>query len=87
MHELTADDLPAAALDPDLTVWVRLPPRYKAGKPSHRFKYEQQRVHEIGGSYHPDAHAWTIPGAGQAPTPAHLPARAHPSRPIRRRHH
>lgn len=61
MHELTADDLPAAALDSDLTVWVRLPPRYKAGKPSHRFKYEQRRVREIGGSYHPDTHAWTVP--------------------------
>ncbi|MDK7329773.1 hypothetical protein QP516_08270 [Micrococcus luteus] len=72
MHELTAADRPSAALDPGLTVSVHLPPRYKAGKPSHWFKYEQQRLRELGGIYHPDLRAWTVPDPAR-----HLPQLAY----------
>lgn len=61
MHEPAKDDLEPSLFDPELSVLVRLQYRAKAGKPTHRFKYEQKRLRAIEASYLRELRAWELP--------------------------
>lgn len=61
MHEPTREDLEPSLFDSELSVLVRLQYRAKAGKPTHRFKYEQKRLREVEATYLRDLHVWELP--------------------------
>lgn len=61
MHEPAHEDLAKYLFNPDYVVWVRLQYRAKAGKPTHRFKYEKKRLKELGATYTPRLQVWELP--------------------------